>query len=114
MKYALLAHESKELLARRQDASLRTAGMAYGEALKEAGIVVGGAGLLQPSPMAKMVSLRNGDRVVQDGPYPETKEFIGGFVIIDVPDLESALDWAARHPVAPYTEIEVRAISSFS
>jgi hypothetical protein len=113
MKFALLVRESKEVLARRKDASLRAAGMAYGEALKAAGVLVTGAGL-QPSETAKMVTLRDGERVVQDGPYAESKEFIGGFLIIDVPDVETALEWAARHPVAPYAEIEVRAAFGFS
>ena len=48
--------------------------------------------------MATVVSVRNGKRQVHDGPYAETKEFLGGFVILDVPNLDAALEWAARHP----------------
>jgi YCII-related domain len=44
------------------------------------------------------VSLRNGKLVVLDGPFADTKEQIGGFVVVEVPDLKSALDWAARYP----------------
>jgi hypothetical protein len=83
------------------------AGRAYGEALHAAGIFVGGAGLESPQA-ATTVSTRGGKRQVQDGPYAETKEFLAGFGIIDVPNLATALEWAARHPAAGYATIEVR------
>ncbi len=44
----------------------------------------------------------------------ETKEFLGGFVIIDVPDLDAALEWAARNPAAAYSAIEVRPLFAYS
>jgi len=65
------------------------AGRAYGEALHAAGIFVGGAGLESPQA-ATTVSTRGGKRQVQDGPYAETKEFLAGFGIIDVRDLDTA------------------------
>jgi hypothetical protein len=83
------------------------AGRAYGEALQAAGVFVAGAGLESPQK-ATTVRLRDGKRQVHDGPFAETKEFLGGFGIIDVPDLETALDWAARHPAAAFAAIEVR------
>jgi hypothetical protein len=52
--------------------------------------------------------VRNGKRQVQDGPYAETKELLGSFIIIDVPDLDAALEWAARCPVAAWGAVEVR------
>src|ERR1700743_2042013 len=107
MKYALLVHESQEYFDRRKDAETIAAGRAYGEALQAAGIFVGGAGLESPKA-ATTVSLRDGKRQVHDGPYAETKEFLAGFGIIDVPDLDSALEWPARHPAAAYSRIEVR------
>ena len=55
---------------------------------------------LQPPHSATMVSVRDGNRPVHDGPNAATKEFLGGFVIIDVPDLDAALEWAARNPAA--------------
>jgi len=72
-----------------------------------AGIFVGGAGLVSPES-ATTVSIRDGKRLVQDGPYAETKEFLAGFGIIEVPDLDTALEWAARHPAAGFATIEVR------
>jgi hypothetical protein len=107
MKYALLVHETPELTARRKDQTLTAAGKAYGEALQAAGVFIGGAGL-ESSETATTVSIRDGKRQVQDGPYPETKEFLAGFAIIEVPNLDAALEWAARHPAAAFASVEVR------
>ena len=85
------------------------AGKAYGEALLAAGIFVGGGGLDAP-PTATTVTVRDGKRHVHDGPYAETKEFLAGFAVIDVPNLDVALEWAARHPAAGHSSIEVRPI----
>jgi hypothetical protein len=78
----------------------------YMKALKDAGIVVAGAGL-RPPETGTTVKLRDGQRMVQDGPYADTKEQLGGFFIIDVPSLDIALDWAARYP-AGAVGVEVR------
>jgi hypothetical protein len=106
MKYALLVHQSQEHFEKR-DAAAMAAGRAYGEALQAAGVFVGGAGLESPQATTT-VSIRDGKRQVHDGPYAETKEFLAGFGIIDVPDLDAALEWAARHPAAAYASVEVR------
>ncbi len=107
MKYALLVHQSKERFDSRNDKSAIAAGKAYGEALQAAGVFVGGAGLDSPQA-ATTVTVRDGKRHVHDGPYAETKEFLAGFGIIDVPDLDAALEWAARHPSAGFASVEVR------
>jgi hypothetical protein len=107
MKYALLVHQRQEFFDRRDDKDAMAAGRAYGEALQAAGILVGGAGLDSPLT-ATTVSVRDGKRHVHDGPYAETKEFLARFGIIDVPDLDAALEWAARHPAAGFASIEVR------
>src|SRR4029077_356763 len=112
MKYALLVRETPELTARRKDPTFTAAGKAYGEALQAAGIFIGGAGL-ESSETATTVSIRDGKRNVHDGPYAETKEFLAGFGIIDVPNLDAALEWAARHPAAGFASIEVRPILGF-
>jgi hypothetical protein len=106
MKYALLVHQSQESFDRR-DAAMMAAGRAYGEALQAAGVFVGDAGLESPQT-ATAVSVRDGKRNVHDGPHAETKEFLAGFGIIDVPNLEAALEWAARHPAAGFASVEVR------
>jgi hypothetical protein len=106
MKYALLVYQSQESFDRR-DAAMMAAGRAYGEALQAAGVFVGGAGLESPQT-ATTVSVREGKRQVHDGPYAETKEFLAGFGIIEVPDLDAALEWAARHPAIGYSSVEIR------
>ena len=110
MKYALLVHETPELAERRKDPAFPAAGKAYGEALQAAGIFIGGAGL-ESSETATTVSIRGGKRQVHDGPYPETKEFLAGFAIIDVPNLDAALEWAARHPAAAFASVEIRPLA---
>ena len=114
MKYALLVHVNKEAVDQFKDANAkaaaRAAGMAYGEALRAAGIFVEGAGLESPQT-ATMVSVRDGKRQVHDGPYAETKEYLGGFVIIDVPNLDAALEWAARNPASADVFVEVRPLA---
>jgi hypothetical protein len=110
MKYALIVHEPQEYFDRRKEASAIAAGKAYGEALQAAGIFVGGAGLESPQT-ATTVSVRDGKRQVHDGPYAETKEFLAGFAIIDVPNLDVALEWAARHPAAAHSAVEVRPLA---
>jgi hypothetical protein len=109
MKYALLVYQSQESFDRRNDAATMAAGRAYGEALQAAGIFVGGGGLESPRA-ATTVSVRDGKRHVHDGPYAETKEFLAGFGIIDVPDLDAALEWAARHPAAGHALVEIRPV----
>jgi hypothetical protein len=107
MKYALLVHQSQEYFDRGANGAAIAAGKAYGEALQAAGVLIGGAGLESPQT-ATTVLVRNGKRQVHDGPYAETKEFLAGVGIIDVPDLDAALEWAARHPAAAYASVEVR------
>ena len=113
MKYALLVFQPQEQFDRPRDSAMIAAGKAYGEALRAAGVVVTAAGLQSPHS-ATMVSVRDGKRQVHDGPYAETKEFLGGFVIIDVPDLDAALEWAARHPAATTSAVEVRPLFAYS
>jgi hypothetical protein len=107
MKYAMLVFQTQEIFDRRDDAAVLAAGRAYGQALQAAGVFVGGAGLESPLA-ATTVTVRDGQRQVHDGPYAEIKEFLAGFGVIDVPDLDTALEWAARHPAAGYAKVEVR------
>jgi hypothetical protein len=101
MHYTLLLYQSPNDFAARNDPKKREAFLGsfvpYMKAMRDAGIVVGGAGL-QPPQVATSVKQRDGQRQVQDGPFADTKEQLGGFFIIDVPDLDTALDWASRFP----------------
>ncbi len=82
---------------------------AYTEAMVQAGVLVAGE-RLQPVATATTVRVRDGKTSVLDGPYVEAREQLGGFYIIEVPDLDAALGWAARCPSAAYGSIEVRPI----
>jgi hypothetical protein len=66
---------------------------------------------LQPTSTATTVQIRNGERLVTDGPYAETKEQLGGYFLIDVDDLDAAIDIAARIPSVHQGSIEVRPIA---
>jgi hypothetical protein len=111
MKYTVLIYENEADFRARTDEREKEAYWgayrAYTQALQAAGIMVGGAAL-QPPPVGTTVRQRDGKRQVQDGPYAETKEQLGGFYEIDVPDLDTALDWAARCPAATTGAVEVR------
>ena len=69
-----------------------------------------GGDALQPTSTATTVRVRDGKTQVLDGPYADTKEQLGGYYIIDVPDLDAALSWAARCPGAAFGTIEVRPV----
>ena len=71
--------------------------------------MVSGAGLMPPDT-ATTVRIRDGQRLVADGPFADTKEQLGGFFVIDVADLDTALEWAARSPAATYSSVEVRPV----
>ena len=82
---------------------------AYMGAIAQAGIMVSGAGL-QPPHTASTVRVSEGKRDVHDGPFADTKEQIGGFCVIEVADLDAALDWAAQAPCAETGAVEVRPV----
>ncbi|MEC5182949.1 hypothetical protein RCH12_000392 [Cryobacterium sp. MP_3.1] len=85
----------------------RAAFDAYGKALDAAGVLVS-ADILQPVSASTTVSLRDGALQIQDGPFADTKERLNGTFVIEVPDLDAALDWAGKCPAAQYGAIEVR------
>jgi len=112
MKYVMLVHETAANLAARnrpEDEPYVAAWRAYHKALTEAGVHIGGAPL-RDAGIATTVRLRNGNRQVQDGPIAEAKEQLGGFMILELPSLDAALDWAARCPAAATGALEIRPI----
>src|ERR1700759_654507 len=82
---------------------------AYTEALKKAGVLAG-ANRLQPTASGSTVRVTDGTSKVLDGPSAETKEQLAGYYMIEVPDLDAALSWAARCPGASFGAIEVRPV----
>ena len=83
--------------------------VAYTRALKDTGSLVA-LERLQPDETATSVRVRAGERLLTDGPFIETKEQLLGFYLVDAPDLDTALDWAARMPTAREGAVEVRPI----
>jgi hypothetical protein len=80
---------------------------AYTEALQKAG-ALRGSNRLGPSAAATTVRIADGKTRVLDGPYADSKEQLGGYFLIDVPDLDAAISWAARCPAAGHGVVEVR------
>lgn len=115
MLYALIIYEKPTDFARRDPSVEGDAYIAawrtYHRALLDAGIYVGGNALEAPET-ATTVRLRDNKRQIQDGPYASTKELLGGFVVLELPTLDAALEWAARCPAASYGAVEVRPMAS--
>jgi hypothetical protein len=84
---------------------------ALNEELKKSGTVITAAAGLQPETAATTVRTRNGESVLTDGPFAETKELLFSFYIVEVPDLDAATALAARLPNAAYGSVEVRPLS---
>jgi hypothetical protein len=112
MEYMLLIHADNSG-ADKMPESARTqmlaAYRAYTEALQQSG-VVRSSNRLRPASSGTAVRVRDGKTEVQNGPFIETKEELGGYYLIDVPNIDSALSWAARCPGANFGTIEVRPI----
>jgi hypothetical protein len=86
--------------------------MQYTQDLQESGAMVGGDAL-QGLDTATTVRVRETETLVTDGPFAETKEMLGGYYLIDVPDLDAALAWAAKIPSVGYGSVEVRPVMVF-
>jgi hypothetical protein len=113
MQFALLIFESQEAFAARncdESDPYLGAWRAYHKALVEAGVYAGGNPLQAPET-GTTVRLKEGKRRVQDGPFADTKEQLGGFAILELPSLDAALDWAARCPAASGGAVEVRPLA---
>ena len=112
MKYVMLIYETPANLESRKDPerdAYTAAWRAYHKALVAAGAHVSGAPL-KDVVTATTVRLRDGRRQVQDGPFAEAKEQLGGFIILEVASLDAALEWAARCPAAASGAVEVRPV----
>src|SRR5262249_22493658 len=110
MQYVALIYESPQDFASRGSGPGHpyiAAWRAYHKALVAAGVYVGGEPL-QEVGTATTVRLEGGRPRVQDGPFAEAKEQLGGFMILELPSLDAALEWAARCPAAAAGAVEVR------
>lgn len=110
MKYAICIYETKADFDQRSSPKAPeywAAWKAYAAAL---GQTLTGGACLQGVTTATTLTIRNGKRQVQDGPYAETKEQLGGFMLIEAASLDEALDWAAKCPAAASGKVEVRPV----
>jgi hypothetical protein len=113
MQYMLMAYVQEDgwrKMTPAQQEQGMAAYMAFTEALTKAGALKA-AGRLQPSSAATTVRITHGKSQVLDGPYLDSKEQLGGYFFIEVPDLDAAIAWAARCPAADHGVVEVRPVS---
>ena len=112
MQYMLLIYSTEGSMGSMTDDE-RSAFMgeyyAYTEGLRAAGAFVAGDGL-QPTATGTSVRVRDGKRLVTDGPFAETKEQLGGYYLVEAASLDEALDWAAKIPSARFGTVEVRPV----
>ena len=112
MQYLLMIHgDEKAMQAASQDqnAAMLAAYGAYTKAISDAGVRVPASACARPRPRRPCASRTARPRSL-NGPYAEVKEQFGGFYLIDAPDLDAAISWAARCPGAQHGAIEVRPI----
>ena len=112
MKYALLIYATPEAAAKQVPPpgdGVIDSWLDYTRAVRQSGVLLA-AEQLERTDTATSVRLQDGDRMLTDGPFMETKEHLAGFYLIDVPDLDTALDWAAKMPVMRYGTVEVRPV----
>jgi hypothetical protein len=109
MKYALLIYNEPGAQAEEGqiEPDVFDSWVAYTQAMKDAGVLAG-VEQLNVVDTATTVRLRGGERLLTDGPFVETKEHLLGFYLVDVPDLDAAIDWAARMPHIGAGTVEVR------
>ncbi len=112
MRYALLicGDENAMLAASPEETAAMMAGYeAFGEEMVNRGVLRGGE-RLRPTTDAATVRVVDGDAVVSDGPFTETKEQLGGFYLVECEDLDQAIEVASKIPAARHGSIEVRPI----
>jgi hypothetical protein len=110
MRYTLLLHYpemSEAELGEEALAEGQAAFASYAATLQAAGVLIGGE-VLQPSAVTTTVRMRDGALQVQDGPFADTKEQLGGTFVIDVPDLDAAIEYARQAPSVQWGAVEVR------
>ncbi|MGH7728862.1 MAG: YciI family protein [Vulcanimicrobiaceae bacterium] len=115
MKYMLLIYGDPTVQPASEAARDALLGefVAYTDDLRKRGLFVDGNPLVPPAS-ATTVRIRNGSRAVTDGPFAETKEFLGGYILIEAASLDQALEAAATCPGAKFGSVEIRPIAVLS
>lgn len=110
MRYTLLLHYPEmdgEALGAEAMAEGQRAFASYAATLHQAGVLVS-AEVLQPSSSTTTLTMVEGALAVQDGPFADTREQLGGTFVVDVDDLDAAIDWARQAPAIEWGAVEVR------
>ncbi len=116
MRYTLLLHfpeMTEESLSEEVMAEGQRAFASYAATLQQAGVLVA-AEVLQPSSRTTTMRLVDGDLQVQDGPFADTKEQLAGTFVLDLPDLDAALEWARQAPSIEWGAVEIRPGATFT
>jgi hypothetical protein len=113
MRYLLLIYtkERAEVVPAEQEAVME-AYFAFSREARQAGVMLTGEAL-QPTTTATTVRVREGKTLTADGPFAETKEQLGGFYMLECPNLDEGIEWAAKIPGAQYGSIEIRPLVDF-
>ena len=115
MKFLAIIYNDESLWANATPEDIAASFAGHGalmEASQKAGVLQGGEGL-QPVATATTLRVRDGERMLTDGPYAETKEQIGGYYLLECKDLDEALNWAAQIPEAAFGAVEVRPVMNY-
>ena len=115
MKYAFTIYTDETQRENATPEQMQQVSQAYFELTQEMeqkGVLVAGDGLY-PTATATTVRVRDGERNVTDGPFAETKEQLGGFYVLDVKDLDEAIEWAAKIPGSQFGSVEIRPVMVF-
>jgi hypothetical protein len=112
MQYALTIYGGPQDLSPEDAKAMTAEYMRVTEEMRAAGVFLAGEGL-QPVATATTVRVPNGERIVTDGPFAETKEQLGGFYVLDCKELDEAIDWAAKIPGAKNGCVEVRPVIQY-
>lgn len=113
MKYAILVYESADDFAAREDARAGEywgAYTAFTNVLAEGGVLCDGSSGLKPPAVATTLRIRDGKHDVQDGPFAETREQLGGLFMIECATLDEAIGWAAKCPSVTTGSVEIRPV----
>ena len=114
MQYLLLIYENEQRFTGQAKESFQTELAQYRAFGQEFSGAIAGGNALQPTSTATTVKVRDGKRLISDGPFAETKEQLGGYYLVEAPDLDVAIAMAEKIPGARHGSIEVRPIMKFS
>jgi hypothetical protein len=115
MKYALTIYgddAQRDAATDEERSVMSRAYMELTQEMQQKGVLVAGEGLY-PTPTATTVRVREGEKNVTDGPFAETKEQLGGFYVLDVKNLDEAIEWASKIPGAQQGSVEIRPVMVF-